>query len=60
MGGSFKEWLSAVDRSLLATCGLTHMDLADQTWRDWYDDGVRPDEAAEMCLEDEGFPFEEV
>jgi Family of unknown function (DUF5419) len=56
--GSFGEWLTQVDRAIAGYCGLTHRDIADQPWRDWFDDEVPPKEAAEMALEDEGFPFE--
>ena len=56
---AFWTWLGQADRQLLALCGLTHLDLADQTWRDWYEDGVTAAEAARSALEDEGFPFGE-
>jgi hypothetical protein len=57
MRESFEAWMSKVDGKLLAMSGLTHHDLADQTWRDWYDDEMPPREAAELCLEDEGYPI---
>jgi hypothetical protein len=53
----FKVWMAAVDREVLAVSGLTTTDLADQPFADWFQDGVEPAEAAEMLLEDEGFPF---
>jgi hypothetical protein len=57
MRQTFESWMSKVDGKLLATSGLTHHDLADQTWRDWFNDGMPAAEAAELCLKDEGFPF---
>lgn len=57
-GRTFETWLSDVDTELLAIAGLTHRDLADQTWWDWWADELSPAEAAELTLEDEGFPFE--
>jgi hypothetical protein len=55
---TFEQWMKGVDSALLKISGLTHRDIADQPWRDWFDDEVPPKEAAEMALEDEGFPFE--
>lgn len=54
---SFDEWMDAVDLAVEALCGLSTLDLPDQTYRDWYDSGVDPDDAADMVLEAEGFPF---
>ena len=55
---SFQQWMQQVDRALNAKCGLSHNDLADQCWRDWYEDEMSAEEAAYLCLEDEGFPEE--
>jgi hypothetical protein len=55
---TFAEWMRAVDAALAGLCGLTSACLADQCWRDWYDAGVTPEEAARDALEEEGFPFE--
>jgi hypothetical protein len=57
-GLTFEEWMAKVDRVIAAHCGLGSGDLADQTYWDWWNDGVSPRDAAEMTLEDEGFPFE--
>jgi len=52
----FEKWMEKVDAVIgRLVGGLSHEDLADQTWRDWYNDGVTPKEAAEMALEYEGF-----
>jgi hypothetical protein len=52
----FREWLRQVDIELTRRCGLSHDDLADQPWRDWFDDEMSAAEAAEECLVIEGFP----
>jgi hypothetical protein len=53
---TFEKWLEEVDTAITAWCGLSHLDLADQTWYDWYDSNMPPKEAAEIALDDEGFP----
>ena len=55
---SFKQWMQLVDLEIASICGLSHMDLADQMYRDWFDEGWAPREAAIEALENEGFPFE--
>ena len=55
----FDSWMRDVDACISAYCGLTSSDLADQAYRDWYDSGMDPEEAARQTLEDEGFPFED-
>lgn len=37
---TFDEWLRDIDRVLLATTGLSHNDLPDCCYRDWYDSSV--------------------
>ena len=37
---SYDEWMRQVDRLLSSTIGLTHRDLDDCPYRDWYDDHV--------------------
>ena len=46
----FKAWMREVDSYLFATCGVVSSDLPDMTWRDWFDDGYDPDEAAREAL----------
>ncbi|UXE05141.1 hypothetical protein SEA_MACH_96 [Mycobacterium phage MaCh] len=50
---SFEQWMQRVDRNLERLCGLTHRDIADQTWHDWYDDELSAHEAAEMAFSNE-------
>lgn len=52
----FKVWMSDVNTVIGKLCfGLSHTDLPDKCWRLWHDDGLDCEEAAEMCLEEEGF-----
>ena len=50
---AFVEWLDAVDAHLRRRIGLGHRDLADQSWHDWFEDGLEPAEAAQQVLEEE-------
>lgn len=56
--GSFEDWMRQVDREMIRVSGIGHMDIGDQLWHDWYDDGISPKEAAEDALRSEGFPFQ--
>jgi hypothetical protein len=56
---AFNAWLAKVDVEIGKICGLSHTDLPDQTWRDWFDSEMTPAEAARETLENEGFPFED-
>jgi len=51
----FKKWMDRVDLDLIGECGLTHADIADQPWWDWFDSGLSAKEAANQALESEGF-----
>lgn len=53
---TFEIWMKKVDQELEARCGLVSLDLADMPYRDWYEDGYTPSEAAQEALENEGFP----
>jgi hypothetical protein len=54
----FAVWLWTVDRVLLAAVGLGSSDLEDWTYRDAFDDGVRPGEAARAALDYAGYGAE--
>jgi hypothetical protein len=43
---NFQNWMQAVDRAVSARLGVSTLDLADMAYRDWYDDGLAPAEAA--------------
>ncbi len=52
---TFKEWMELVDKALEAICGLSSLDLADQTFYDWFESEMSPKEAAQETLKNEGF-----
>lgn len=56
---TFEDWMERVDRCLIKVCDLTSDDLADQTWRDWYDAGMSPRNAAQDALDNEGWDLDE-
>ncbi|MCP4424433.1 MAG: hypothetical protein GY803_08085 [Chloroflexi bacterium] len=55
---SFETWMSQVDAAVSGMAFISVYDLADQPFRDWYNDGYSPREAAEEALESEGYPME--
>lgn len=48
----FGLWLAIVDRRVSGTYGLGIFDLQDWAWRDLYDAGLSPTEAAREAVED--------
>lgn len=54
----FKQFMEDVDLVIARTCGLSSSDLADQCYRDFFDDGMDPTEVATLVLEGEGFEFD--
>ena len=55
----FETWKASVDAVLVRVAGVVQDDLPDWLARDAYDDGVPPEEAAEICLESAGWYDEE-
>lgn len=55
-GLPFDTWLDKVDRHVQEKCGLGYRDLTDKPYGDWHADGLTPQEAADLLLEQEGFP----
>ena len=49
---TFKQWMKRVDRLLESALGLSSMDLSDKCWRDMFDDGITPREAAADIISD--------
>ncbi len=47
----FEEWMEAVDAVLCELTGFTSADLPDQSWHDWFDEGIGSDEAAQLAME---------
>jgi hypothetical protein len=43
---TFEDWISRVDRILSRLYGITSEDLPDQCYKDWYEDGATPAQAA--------------
>lgn len=54
---TFQQWMRKVDGEIAKRCGLSSGDLADQCYRDMYEDGLTPAEAADEVLEEERFLF---
>jgi hypothetical protein len=56
MKPSFEVWMRAVDAELDRLHGVSHLDLSDVPYRDWFDDGVRASTAARRAAKnsDEG------
>jgi hypothetical protein len=52
---SFAEWMKKVNRIVIAVAGVTVHDLVDQPFREWFDEGMDAEEAAELTLEGNDF-----
>ena len=46
----FAVWMQAVDSEVWATTGVSVHDLPDCLYRDWYDDGTKPQTAAKRAI----------
>ena len=55
---NFEQWLAAVDQAVFGLAFCSVHDLSDQPFRDWFEDEVTPQEAAELALADNGFDLE--
>ena len=51
----FDGWMRNVNKAIESICGLTADDLADCPFADWFEDGIEPNEAAQLVLEENGF-----
>lgn len=49
---TFEEWMELVDHVLVSTVGMESMDLCDAPYRDFFDAGERPQDAAHSALID--------
>jgi len=47
---SFDQWMQQIDNIFMDKLGLSYMDIADWYYRDAYDDGLTPLEAAEEAF----------
>lgn len=52
---AFTEWMAEVDDVVVGLIGLMASDLPDCLWRDWFDSGMSPQDAAAEALEEAGF-----
>lgn len=50
---AFAVWLMSVDSTLRSTVQVGHRDLSDWSWRDAYDNGTSPKDAAKQALADD-------
>ena len=48
---SFKEWMAAVNEARVRKVGVCSSDLPNFTYRDLYDQGCTPEEAADAAIE---------
>lgn len=46
----FRDWMVKVDECLRRKVGLTHLDLPDCPYADWFDDGMQARGAASMAI----------
>lgn len=56
-GLTYDQWMRKVDAVVRDWAGVSVHDLADFPSFDMWADSVPPEEAAELVLEEEGFPF---
>lgn len=52
---NFDHYMTTVDREIYARTTLTSSDFEDWNYRDAYDDGVDPEDAAIQALENAGW-----
>jgi hypothetical protein len=55
----FEVWLKALDGICQTEMGISYKDLPDQHFRDWFDDGLSPEDAYYQMIENE-YPGVEV
>ncbi len=55
---TFAQWKAEVNAHVMTRAGLCADDLPDMPYYDWFEDGISPQEAAQMVLEESGFPMD--
>jgi hypothetical protein len=55
----FEAWLNALDEICQTEMGISYKDLPDQPFRDWFNDGMTPEDAYYQLMESE-YPGVEV
>jgi hypothetical protein len=51
----FEGWMKALDKAVIAECGLSYQDLPDWDFRAAFDNGIAPEAAARSVLDEAGF-----
>lgn len=49
--GAFDQWMKVVDSLICDQLGVGAGELPDYLWRDAYDDGIAPEDAAEDYID---------
>ena len=49
---TYEQWVAKVDQVLASRIGLSMDDLPDWLSRDAFEDGLSPEEGADICLEE--------
>ena len=49
----FEAWLNALDEIFQTEMGISYKDLPDQVFRNWFDDGLTPEDAYYQMIETE-------
>lgn len=47
---TFEQWMDLVDFNVQQRTGMSVYDLPDRCYRDWYDDGATPKQAASRAV----------
>lgn len=58
MPQTYKQWFSLVNQAVAGKIGLSAMDLPDCPYRDWFNDGMEPAEAALEAMRNADVPEE--
>jgi hypothetical protein len=46
----FDDWMTEVNTEVVAQAGVRALDLPDAEYRAWYDEGISPQDVAELVL----------
>lgn len=49
----FQDWMKKVDQEVAKSCGLSVYDLPDCPFRDWYNFGISPRQAAKRAIKED-------
>jgi hypothetical protein len=52
---TFEQWMALINQAIMLEVGITTDDLTDQSYRDWYESEMTPQEAADQALADNGY-----